>query len=185
MAIPQGYALPPLNLLHPAQLLLQPWPGTALYKPLCAAQPQSWSLPPSDTSAMLCYFSSSISSSRAACQSRSSQSHFCQAPHHAPHPVLLLGHQHQNVVLQLEKSLCLRWVLLMRIWFRKTKNTKLTIHETTPLLLVSVMQKCCIYVGTLEHWKLSNTNFCSHLGDLEYYNLFITGFWFYLGSLEH
>ena len=68
---------------------------------------------------------------------------------------------------------------------QENKNYEAKNLSNNTFLLVSVIQKCCIYVGTLEHWKLSNTNFCSHLGDLEYYNLFITGFWFYLGSLEH
>ena len=56
--------------------------------------------------------------------------------HHAPCPVLLPGHQHQTAVLQLEKSLCPCWVVLLRIWFRKTKIGKLTIYHSQPCYLV-------------------------------------------------
>ena len=57
----------------------------------------------------------------------------------------------QSVVLQLDKSLCQGWVLLMRIWFMKTKNGKLTIPQP----------RFCYFVGFLIVVKTLWLCFCS------------------------
>ena len=62
-----------------------------------------------------------------------------------------LSYQHHTVVLQLDKSLCQRWVLLMRIWFMTTKNGKQTIHQ--PIF--------CYFVGFLVVVKTLSLCFCS------------------------